>query len=88
MAVHSRITFERTELTFAFVHLGGRRLVGGVRPFGPGHLTTLEAIERALQSEEPRQLLRRIEYEFEGNLDELSTLLPDQRQRLERLIDA
>jgi len=91
LAIVSRVTRERSEFDFAFLHLGDHNLSGAVRPRSAG--ADFDAMRAELHEGFARGdvpgVLRSLEHLFDGCTDSLQTLFRDEQRRiLDRILQS
>jgi len=91
VSVVSRVTRERGDFDFAFLHLGDHNLSGAVRPRTDDaeFKATGAELSENFQAGDVPGVLRTLEQRFHGSADSLRTLFRDEQRRiLERILES
>ena len=91
LSVVSRVTQERGEFDFAFLHLGDHNLSGAVRPRSDDAVFRATCVELsvAFEAGDLPGVLRFLEQRFDGSADSLRTLFRDEQRRiLDRILES
>ena len=91
LSVASRVTRERGDFDFAFLHLGDHNLSGAVRPRSDDSefRTTGVELKEAFKTGDIPAVLRTLEQRFNGGTDSLRTLFRDEQRRiLQRILES